>query len=52
MDFEERMGKRKLILGGNLDFAALYLFLKIFQRNKILNTLKNKNIINYKNRGD
>lgn len=51
MDFEESMEKRKLIWG-DLDFTALCLFLKMFQRNKNLNTLKNKSIINYKNRGD
>lgn len=50
-EFEKRMQKRKLSFRENLDFTALCLFLNIFQRNKNLNTLKNKNIINYKNRG-
>lgn len=42
------MAKRKPILRKMLDF--IFSVLKIFQGNKNLNTLKNKNITNSKNR--
>lgn len=49
---KEKDEENKVFLREMLDFTAFCLFLKVFQRNKSLITLKYKIIINYRNRED
>lgn len=49
---KEKDEEKKVFLRKMLDFTAFCLFLKVFQRNKSLTTLKYKIIINYRNRED